>query len=355
MTVNGVNNSANTKAIAKAGDTKQTTGKETTQKANTTGTAAGKKAAENNLQALEIGDDSSVKSALQSGVQGMKNQLQTTEQNNQNEKNVYYQQLESLREQLADINEQARSISDLLRSGASDVASCQSSLQALRSQRNAIYENINMALLNIKSLENSTQSAREQAANTINQLANSASASAAAVNTASNIAALNTAGTVKSNIKSNTGLGNAICQIGNGFVGKVNTDAQGNAIFSPGGRSQAWCADFATWVVKKACESTGNAVPSGFGSSRVADIYAWAKQNGRFIQTSGMANKAQIIATSVKPGDLFIRNGSTHVGIVTQVNKDGTITTVEGNSSDAVKNRTYTINQGNIAGFVKMS
>lgn len=355
MTVNGVNGSAGTKKATKTDNTKTSVNKDNTAKKTNANSQIDSKTVEDSLQSYEINDTANVNSALQSGISGIKTQLASAEESSQNEMKLYYEQLENLREQLAEINEQARSISDLLRSGASDAATCQSSLAALRGQRNAIYENINMMLLNIKSLESSAQTTREQALNTINQLANSASSSA--VNAVTNTSAANILSSVKSNINSTNGFGNAICQIGNAFVGKINTDAQGNAAFSPGGVSQAWCADFVTYVVKKSCEMTGNTLPAGFGSSAVAGILAWGKQNGRFIQTSGQANKAQIIAQNVKPGDLFVKQegGSSHVGIVTKVNSDGSFETVEGNSSDAVRNRSYTANLQNLTGFVKMS
>ena len=36
------------------------------------------------------------------------------------------------------------------------------------------------------------------------------------------------------------------------YVGKVNSDAEGNRLFSPNGISQAWCADFVTHVTRDA-------------------------------------------------------------------------------------------------------
>lgn len=122
------------------------------------------------------------------------------------------------------------------------------------------------------------------------------------------------------------------------------------------GKSQAWCADFATYAVKEAYRANGKTLPAGFGSSSVSGLMSWGKQNGCYLNTSGAANKAKTIAANVKPGDIIIfKNGKSHTGIVKSVAADGTVTTIEGNTSNKVGERTYAANNRTISGFVQIA
>lgn len=158
-------------------------------------------------------------------------------------------------------------------------------------------------------------------------------------------------------INTSSGVGDVAVQMGLSFVGVINSDAQGNAEFSPGGASQHWCADFVTSITKRAYEAKGLEVPSGFGSSAVSGLQSWGKSKGVYLDTASDSNKASAIAASVKPGDIMIqkRNGASHTGIVTKVYEDGSFDTVEGNSSDAVKTRHYDASSSVLSGFVLMS
>ena len=91
----------------------------------------------------------------------------------------------------------------------------------------------------------------------------------------------------------------------------------------------AWCADFVTYVTK---QIYGNdATPGDFANSCSNTAYcptigAWAEANGVLTTDS----------SQVQPGDfiLYTKNGTYgHIGIVTSVNDDGTVNTVEGNTS----------------------
>jgi hypothetical protein len=99
-----------------------------------------------------------------------------------------------------------------------------------------------------------------------------------------------------------------------------------------------WCAYFTSW----ACKQAG--VPlmdNGAGSGSVDAIYAWAQRTGR-AQPAGSAY-------SPRPGDLIVFNQ--HIGIVENVLPDGSIQTIEGNSSDRVSRRTHA--RGDAIGFVR--
>ncbi len=91
----------------------------------------------------------------------------------------------------------------------------------------------------------------------------------------------------------------------------------------------AWCADFVTYVTKQIYgnDSTpGNFANSCSNTASCTTIGAWADANGILTTDS----------SQVEPGDfiLYPKNGSYgHIGIVTSVNADGTVNTVEGNTS----------------------
>jgi len=103
-----------------------------------------------------------------------------------------------------------------------------------------------------------------------------------------------------------------------------------------------WCAYFVSWLAKSAGVPLGNA---GQGFGRVDDVYAWA-------QSAGKANPAGS-GVPPKPGDLIVWDE--HIGIVESVGADGSIQTIEGNSSDAVSRRRYGADGGGAIGFVSMS
>lgn len=107
------------------------------------------------------------------------------------------------------------------------------------------------------------------------------------------------------------------------------------------GRTEAWCADFATYVAREC----GAHIPH---FSSVSQILAWGKENGRFSATA-------------KAGDLIIFKGTnskgkqvSHTGIVTRV-ENGKVYTIEGNTSDKVAERSYSLNDSRITGYVSVA
>ena len=97
------------------------------------------------------------------------------------------------------------------------------------------------------------------------------------------------------------------------------------------GEPWRWCAGFACFVLKQACEGLG--VPMPVPASFSCDVLATAaKANGRFLAGSGGAAPAE-----VAPGSLFLVRRTAadwvHVGIVVEALKDH-MTTIEGNTND---------------------
>jgi hypothetical protein len=103
-----------------------------------------------------------------------------------------------------------------------------------------------------------------------------------------------------------------------------------------------WCAYFTSWAAAQAGVPLGEA-GQGFGS--VSALYSWAQRTGR----------ATPAAPGVRPnpGDLIVWGGR-HIGIVESVDADGSIHTIEGNSSNAVSRRTYGADGGGATGYVRL-
>jgi CHAP domain-containing protein len=101
-----------------------------------------------------------------------------------------------------------------------------------------------------------------------------------------------------------------------------------------------WCAYFTSWLARGAGVPVGDQ-GQGFGS--VDALYAWAQKSGRAIPTSS--------GQDPKPGDLIVWDE--HIGIVESVRPDGSIQTIEGNSSDRVSRRVHA--KGDAIGYVRLS
>jgi hypothetical protein len=101
-----------------------------------------------------------------------------------------------------------------------------------------------------------------------------------------------------------------------------------------------WCAYFVSWAARNAGVPLGDA---GQGFGRVDDVWAWAERAGKAIPAG---------SGSPQPGDLIVWDE--HIGIVESVGPDGSIRTVEGNSSNSVAQRTYGPDGGGAIGYVRL-
>ena len=102
-----------------------------------------------------------------------------------------------------------------------------------------------------------------------------------------------------------------------------------------------WCAYFVSWAAAQAGAPVGEA-GQGFGS--VDALYGWAQRTGRATPASPM--------TRPNPGDLIVWDE--HIGIVESVDPDGTIHTIEGNSSNRVARRTHDAGGDGAVGYVRL-
>jgi len=102
-----------------------------------------------------------------------------------------------------------------------------------------------------------------------------------------------------------------------------------------------WCAYFTSWAARQAGVPLGD---NGQGFGRVDDVYAWAQKTGKAIPNGS--------GVTPQPGDLIVWDE--HIGVVDHVDGDGTIHTIEGNSSDKVSERTYAPGERPAVGYVRL-
>lgn len=111
----------------------------------------------------------------------------------------------------------------------------------------------------------------------------------------------------------------------------------------------AWCALFVSWCADKA-GILGTQIPY---FSFVSDGVSWFKSHGKWI--SGSEVNPSNCETLIQPGTIIFFDWEpdgkpNHVGIVTRV-ENGRIYTVEGNSSDSVREKSYAANSNHLYGF----
>lgn len=100
-----------------------------------------------------------------------------------------------------------------------------------------------------------------------------------------------------------------------------------------------WCAYFTSWLAKEAGVPLGE---QGQGFGLVDAVYAWGQRTGRAIPNGP--------GVAPQPGDLIVWDE--HIGIVESVGPDGTVHTIEGNSSDQVIRRQHAA--GSALGYVRV-
>jgi hypothetical protein len=100
-----------------------------------------------------------------------------------------------------------------------------------------------------------------------------------------------------------------------------------------------WCAYFTSWAAREAGMPVGD---NGQGFGSVDALYAWAQRAGRAVP-----NGPGVVP---HPGDLIVWDE--HIGIVESVQPDGSVATIEGNSSDRVSRRVH--EAGSALGYVRM-
>ena len=101
-----------------------------------------------------------------------------------------------------------------------------------------------------------------------------------------------------------------------------------------------WCAYFVSWAAAQAGAPVGE---QGQGMGATIAIEEWGKRTGRSLPAG----------STPQPGDLIVW-GNRHIGIVESVGADGSINTIEGNSSDQVARRKYGPDGGGATSYVRL-
>ena len=140
--------------------------------------------------------------------------------------------------------------------------------------------------------------------------------------------------TVKNNVSSTfSSIGRKIVNTAKKYIGYNEKD--GSYLRFTNGRREAWCADFVSYV----CKQAGIKGPN---TASVEGIRRWGKARGKY-------SKPAKVGSAV-----IFKNGISHTGVVESIS-NGKITCIEGNTSDRVARRTYSINDSRISGFVELA
>lgn len=104
------------------------------------------------------------------------------------------------------------------------------------------------------------------------------------------------------------------------------------------GHSTPWCACFVSWCANECGYIDDNLFPK---SGSVATYREFYRQKGLLHEEAGYIPQR---------GDLILFGANSHIGIVQYV-EDGRVVTIEGNTSDAVHTRTYSLGNSRITGY----
>ncbi len=289
--IGGVSEPQNTQNINAAEETQS---RSVTYTAN--GVTKTVEAGEDELQELQIEDEESNEEKIyNSKAEDCQKQL-----------DQLYDQLKQLKLQLYTANQQIAT--------CEDIASAESQIDSINQSINKVYDNINSLLLTMMSYESELEASTMDF---VNSGGTSADASKFTFREGATEEGKNVVATaMKYDDKS---------------ASEMQSIMQGAGYKYHEG---AWCADFATFALGQAYGGMDK-IPGNFASTCPNTAYCpsiveWANGNGSWTTDPN----------TLQPGDLVLFDWdgdgtSDHVGIFVSVNSDGTINTVEGNTSGA--------------------
>ena len=105
-----------------------------------------------------------------------------------------------------------------------------------------------------------------------------------------------------------------------------------------GTNGAAWCHSFVSWCAKEAGIGT-DIIPKTASTDTGMN---WYKKKDRFRLKGNYTPKRNDL--------VYFKTGRSHVGIVEKASGN-TLYTIEGNSSDAVRKRSYPLTEGTITGY----
>ncbi len=139
--------------------------------------------------------------------------------------------------------------------------------------------------------------------------------------------------TGSSSLVSSSGSASGIANYALQYDGKTQAEMQ-SIMTGKGYRFDwgVWCADFVSFCTKEVYGE--NALSGCSNTASCWGIGTWAEDNGILMDSR---RGTTVDVSKLKPGDYILYNASGgewyHVGIVTGVNSDGTVNTIEGNTT----------------------
>ena len=130
-------------------------------------------------------------------------------------------------------------------------------------------------------------------------------------------------------------VGAADCNFYSGALGRGDRDRR----CRNGYRSEPWCADFGQWVWREAGASTKHLNARAFSFKNYGErLRTW--HDGKSL-------------SGIQLGDAVVlsRKGGNHVAFVTKVNRDRSVSTISGNSSNKVRTKPYAPGAPHLMGF----
>ncbi|MBR6301323.1 CHAP domain-containing protein [bacterium] len=139
----------------------------------------------------------------------------------------------------------------------------------------------------------------------------------------------------------------SISNFGSSMVSKAKSylgynEANGSYKLFTNGRVEAWCADFVSYCARQCGVKD-------FNFRSVQQILDWGRKNNRFSKTPKVGDAIIFKGWDAKRGRY-----ASHTGIVSRV-EGGKVYTVEGNTSDKVAERYYSLNDSTITGYVTIA
>ena len=225
---------------------------------------------------------------------------------------IIYSQIAYIEEHIDKLGEQLNQANNMICNGQSSAQETDQAVQNAFNLRNQISQQRSQVYSLLVQAENAVQNAQRLAAS-------NASYGGAVTGTGMNTITVPTSADA-------SGVANYALQFDGKSAGEMQSIMQGAGCAFHSG---AWCADFVTFITKQVY---GNNTPGDYANSCSNTAYCptignWASERGLLTTDS----------SQVQPGD-FILYGSPgsfyHIGLVTSVNADGTVNTIEGNTSD---------------------
>lgn len=222
-------------------------------------------------------------------------------------------QLETLYRQLDSLRANLRSTTQQLAAGGSDIAAVMQSMQSIRSSINSTYDNINKVYITMLSYETDLEASTMEFASNGGISADASKFKFREGASEDGKGVVNTA--LKYDDKSQSQMKSIMQSKGYRFDDGL------------------WCADFVTFILGETYGKDnipGDFINTCSNTAGCGSIRSWSQGNGSWTTNPD----------TLQPGDLVIFDwdgdgGASHVGIFISKNADGTINTVEGNTTGA--------------------